>query len=47
MAAAGEDGDAPFLFDDSWLHKRITVGELDAREWRIELFQGWRARWHS
>lgn len=29
-----------FLFDDSWLHKKITIRELDARQWRITLMPG-------
>jgi hypothetical protein len=30
----------PFLFDDNWLHKKITRSELDHRDWSIELFPG-------
>lgn len=29
-----------FLYDDSWLHKKVTVVELDAHGWRIELRPG-------
>lgn len=38
--APGESRAYPFLFDDSWLHKKITLAELDAHSWQIELLPG-------
>ena len=35
----GKSRDA-FLYDDSWLHKKVTVRELEEHEWRIVLFPG-------
>ncbi|WP_345711214.1 HNH endonuclease [Kineococcus glutinatus] len=29
-----------FLYDDSWLHKKLTTADLDAHSWRIELRPG-------
>ncbi|WP_432501907.1 HNH endonuclease [Kineococcus arenarius] len=31
---------APFLYDDTWLHKKTTVAELDAHGWSIDLHPG-------
>ncbi|MCI2237038.1 HNH endonuclease [Paenibacillus sp. TRM 82003] len=30
----------PFLYDDTWLHKKITVAELEAHGWAVELRPG-------
>ncbi|WP_432491381.1 HNH endonuclease [Kineococcus gypseus] len=30
----------PFLYDDTWLRRKVTVAELDAHDWSIELRPG-------
>ncbi|MEZ0494614.1 HNH endonuclease [Kineococcus sp. TBRC 1896] len=36
----GRSPRAAFLYDDSWLSKKVTVAELDAHDWAVDLFPG-------
>ncbi|WP_369055602.1 HNH endonuclease [Kineococcus terrestris] len=36
----GGDRAEPFLYDDSWLSKKVTTRELDAHGWSVELLPG-------
>nr|WP_246315257.1 HNH endonuclease domain-containing protein [Kineococcus aurantiacus] len=36
----GREPGVAFLFDDSWLSKKVTVATLDAHGWAVELFPG-------
>ncbi|MEW1959552.1 HNH endonuclease [Kineococcus sp. NPDC059986] len=36
----GRSPGTAFLYDDSWLHKKVSVVDLDAHDWSIDLFPG-------
>ncbi len=36
----GRSPGTAFLYDDSWLSKKVTVVELDAHDWSVDLFPG-------
>ena len=39
-AGPGRAAGQAFLYDDSWLHKKVTAAELDAHRWSVELRPG-------